>query len=170
MKLQINTLLDVVLSDSQKENTMKITNSISAGSSKDFDTASQNEATTLFNDFSVKEIERKDFELGTNNVFDLDIFTKLKTPPEDICFIHIFCYEASDIQKTNPLRFSVNIKTGTGNLDLGKLSQLSMFNIKDSLITGITITDIIVPNVSGSNPVKVAVLSIIVGSNYQYLS
>jgi hypothetical protein len=170
MKLAINTTIDFIISDSQKDNTMKLINAITGGSSKDFDTASQNPSTTLFNDFSVKEIERKDFELNNLNVFDLDIFTKLRTPPEDMCFIHVFCYEASDTQKSNPLRFSVNIKTGTGNLDLGKMSQLSLFNIKESLITGLTISDIVVPNVPNSNPNKIAILSIVVGSNYQYLS
>lgn len=168
MKLDLSTTIGVVLSDSQKDNTMKIVNSILAGSSKDFDTASQDETIALFNDFSVKEIERKDFELLNGNTFSLEIFSMLKSLPEDVAFIHISCYEASDPKKSTPLRFQVIIGDGSHTINMGKMSQLTMLDFKSSLITSLTISNIIVPNVPNANPTKAAILSIIVGSKTKY--
>lgn len=168
MKIDLSTTIGAVLSDSQKENTMKMVNSILAGSSKDFETGSQDETLTLFNDFSVKDIERKDFELSNTNTFNSNIFDQLKSLPADISFIHIFCYESSDPSKSTPLRFNVTIGDGISTINMGKMSQFTLLDLKSSNIQSLTISNIIVPNVANSNPSKAAVLSIIVGSKTKY--
>lgn len=97
--------------------------------------------------FPIKEVEQKLFQLGNTNNFSEDILPLLQTPAADITGIICFAYIDEDGKKQVPVRFDLTIKTalmGAAAL-LGSVSEFSLQNIVDNKITEFEISNVDVP-------------------------
>lgn len=126
----------------------EISNNLEGGNDKKFDLDTNfNPANDLKNNFSVKDFQTYCFELENGNTFNSDILDFIKSDYEDITFVQVACHNSSDDSKI-PIRFNVSLKIN-GNATVFSLGSLSIFtlgNLKDNLVDGIFINNILVPS------------------------
>lgn len=125
----------------------KISNTIQGGSDEKYERETNyNPATSLANNFNVKDCQTFTIELPNGNTLNIDILQYVKSNFGDINFIQVSCFESTEENKI-PIRFKVTIKVNgnTTNFELGKMSILALGNIHDNKIEKIFLNDILLP-------------------------
>jgi len=116
--------------------------------------------------FVVKNVDVKQFSFDTTSgpLFSIDLFDYIQSPPEDISFLHIYCFNSTvsstSVECPIPVRFDISISDGTNTIVLGSMSQYEMANLDTFPAAG----EVSISNVDISDADNTAALIIIIGS------
>ena len=151
MEVKITTTIEKTLfgnSSENQNNVQKLQSMQIGGSTNKYETPIGYDITTeLKNDFTIKDTQTFEFDLGKGNTFNRDILTLINTSVVDITFLHIYCVETTNVNELIPIKFklSAEINAMGGVLELGEMTAFSMLNLKSTKFTKLFINDIVVP-------------------------
>jgi len=150
--------------DGDNKSEEKIVDNQTGGSSTEFSSDSD-QSEELSNNFNVKNFQTIRKTVNNGNSLEIDLIQLLGIDGyKSLVFLDVFCIESSDQQlRKIPIRFLVHLEDNNGTrLTLGTMSNFTMSNLSDNLISLVRISEMKLP------ADKTATLVISLGTSAKY--